>query len=280
MQEIDRFAAWDCRSCAFHNAFSVWRCGKCSVPRDLFFMCLGCLQFRLLLFREEDSKIREPRPVDCLSCFWKGHTNKFFVSTDSSSSAETKSVAPPPPPPQTNAARETRGSKRVKRESKQRGWSQDQLSQAIALSLSLSEEEKQRPSAPSVDLLHWDAKKDQKQWCFEERHAEVFPSLECPSCHYPNRGSKVNPLYLNNWRQRRLICVSCKKEREGHWTCPKGHRNVLVAAIQGLTERPPNAHTCSKCNEQTRSIRIEYSNGDIFEEEVVEEGWALSLSQL
>ena len=121
--------------------------------------------------------------------------------------------------------------------------------------------------------------KESKKWCFEERHAAIFSSWECVNCHYPNRGSKVTPLYLNDWQQRRLICVSCKKERTGHWRCTHGHVNVLEPARNQV--EPLSAHMCGTpgCNEETRAVLVEYTDGHFFEKEE-EEGWAASLIQL
>lgn len=57
--------------------------------------------------------------------------------------------------------------------------------------------------------------------------------------------------------------------------------NDVQPVIISTNPRPPSAHMCShsQCDEETRTILVEYLNGHFFEKEE-EGGWAMSLKDL
>jgi hypothetical protein len=255
--------AWDCPHCEFHNAFCMDKCAKCHKHRDFYFICSHC--FKFCPVKEEESRMR------CGGCDRLiAGCPALYVDID---------CIPKHPSParalwnedETKAGKESKDIPKHHSPSRPL-WSEDDTTKAISLSL-MDQKRKE-----SKDMAHWRDSADQKEWFFEEKHKPPpFSSWECHDCHYPNEGRKVTPLGLNSWRQRRLICVSCKTERKGHWRCSQNHLNALDPA--GAATRAPSAHMCKSCDEETRSILVEYLDGYWFEKEE-EEGWAMSLKDL
>lgn len=277
MQPFNPHLPWDCHNCEFHNAFCSYACTKCKQTRDLYFMCLKCLQLRPIQHSRDAMLMKT---MTCDLCSWNG-LGPLYVSSYTSNASSLQlplSSSPVPafqgfePFDQSSSGNSPSTSTKVELKMPS-SWSylpafaENDIAKGIALSLEDQQKE-------SKDLADWEEKSDQKKWVFEEKHTSPFSSWECTTCGYPNQGSKVIPLGLNDWRQRRLICCSCKTERQGHWRCLKNHLNTVKPVIYSTYPKPPSAHICSQCDEETRTILVEYLDGYFFEKEE-EEGWAM-----
>lgn len=255
MQVLDPFTAWNCASCKFHNAFRPFSCGKCYIRRDLFFMCPTCQQGR-----PTNQESYTSRQVACSICDWKGQTDFFLVMKNAVILSKSNSLDPVIEQSSTQDNKLAIVQKKEKKTKKVTPFNESENELQLAIALSIS----------SATRTHVDRKK----WLFDEKHVgPPFSSWQC-SCGFPNQGRKVNLMYLNDWKQVRLVCSGCKAERSGgQWRCTKEH---IVALKPIKEELEPSAHECQKCGLLTRSITIWYPEGLHMEKEE-EEMWAHSL---